>query len=203
MSQSNPGKSETPRITRREKAEQTRLLVFSTALSLLEGKAFEQITIRDIVQAAGVSVGTFYKYFQSKLDVYYETYALADAYFEDTVAPMLIQPDVRSRVLLYFDQYAAYSSEHTSLTLTKLLNNSSNTRFLRRSDSGMIPVLRETLQRGIDDKQLDLRESADDLAEYLMVAARGLVYDWCIHDGGYPLRPAMARYVGRLLRCCE
>lgn len=190
------------RISRKEQAEQTRLLVFNTALQLLEGKEFEQITVRDIVKAAGVSIGTFYKYFHSKLDVYYETYEQADDYFADRVAPMLVQPDVCQRVLMYFDQYAAYSCEHTSMTLTKILYNSSNNKFLRQSDHGMQPVLCDVLQKGIEDGQLMPDESAVQLAEFLMVAARGLVYDWCIHDGSYPLRPAMAHYVARLLKCC-
>ncbi len=188
------------RPTRKQQAEETRLLVFNTALSLLEERDFDSITIRDIVRAAGVSIGTFYNYFSSKLDVYYETYFLADAYFEETVAPLLTQPSLRERLLFFFDHYAAYSSEKTSLSLTKILYNSNNKRFMRQTETGLIPVLTRTLQKGIDDGQLVCEESADEIASFLMIAARGQVYDWCIHDGSYPLREAMAVMIRKLLR---
>ena len=66
----------------------------------------------------------------------------------------------------------------------------------------MLSVLSATLQKGMDEGQLETDETSRQMAEFLMVAARGLVYDWCIHDGSYPLRPAMASYIGKLLRCC-
>ncbi|MCD8324884.1 MAG: TetR/AcrR family transcriptional regulator [Clostridiales bacterium] len=188
------------KLSRKQQAEETRLLVFNTALSLLEERDFEEITIRDIVKAAGVSIGTFYNYFSSKLDVYYETYFLADAYFEEEVAPLLTQSTLRERLLFLFDRYAAYSSEITSMSLTKILYNSNNKHFMRQTDTGIIPVLTRTLQQGMDSGELVCEESATEIASFLMIAARGQVYDWCIHDGSYILREAMAGMIGKLLR---
>lgn len=190
------------RLTRREQAEQTRLLVFNTAISLLEEKDFEAITIRDIVKAAGVSIGTFYNYFSTKLDVFYETYYRADEYFAEKVEPLLVQPELRARLLYYFEQYASYSAEHTPLKLTKVLYNSSNKCFLRHSPNGMIPVLCRTLEKGKRDGQLASEETPERLAEYLMISARGLVYDWCIHGGDYELLPAMQRHMAMAMACC-
>ena len=190
------------KLSRKDQAVQTRLLVFNTALSLLERKSFEDITVRDIVSEAGVSVGTFYNYFATKLDVFYETYVLADDYFRDTVAGRLTQADARERLLLYFDEYAAYSAEHSGLKLSRILYNSSNTRFLRSADHGMLPVLTQTLERARRDGQLLPECDPGDTAEQLMIAARGLVYDWCIHSGSYDLRAAMARYMERMTRWC-
>lgn len=81
-----PAATETQqKLNRKDQAAQTRLLVFNTALKLLEHKDFEDIKIRDIVSEAGVSIGTFYNYFSTKLDVFYETYTLADDYFAEEV----------------------------------------------------------------------------------------------------------------------
>ena len=68
--------------TRRQlQAEQTKDKLFEAAVSLLAEKDFEQITIRDIVAKAHVSIGTFYNYYSTKMEVFYETYRVADHYF--------------------------------------------------------------------------------------------------------------------------
>ena len=65
--------------TRRQlQAEQTKDKLFEAAVSLLAEKDFEQITIRDIVAKAHVSIGTFYNYYSTKMEVFYETYRVAD-----------------------------------------------------------------------------------------------------------------------------
>ena len=56
--------------TRRQlQAEQTKDKLFEAAVSLLAEKDFEQITIRDIVAKAHVSIGTFYNYYSTKMDL--------------------------------------------------------------------------------------------------------------------------------------
>lgn len=188
------------RITRTEQAEKTRQRLFDAAYALLQEQPFEKITIRSIVQRAGVSIGTFYLYFSSKLDVYYQTYVIADEYFVKKVQPMLSLPSAFESLLLYFDQYAIYNAEYTSLRLTKLLYNPDNTCFLRESDPGMLSVLRDVVQRGLELGELNNAMDAERIVRFLMDAVRGLVYRWCISDGAFDLREAMRDYVSLLYR---
>lgn len=191
------------RNRRSQKAEETKRHIFQVALRLLDERNFEEIKVRDIVTAAQVSIGTFYNYYHTKLDVFYETYQMADEYFAQTVAPQLTQPDVRDRILLFFDEYAKYSSEITDLSLTKVLYNSDNTCFDRAKDYGIRQVLEAQVQYGLDTQALCSDVCASEIANFLLVATRGLVYNWCTHDGSYPIRPAMARFVSRLLRAFQ
>ena len=48
------------KTARQIQAEQTKLQIFEAAMRLLEVQDFETITVRDIVQEAHVSVGSFY-----------------------------------------------------------------------------------------------------------------------------------------------
>lgn len=186
------------KTSRQKQAEETKRHIFNVALKMLDEQGYEAIKVRDIAEAAGVSVGTFYNYYETKLDVFYETYILADEYFARTVASSLTQPTARERILRLFDEYARYSSEITDMSLTKLLYNSDNRWFNRESDEGIVPLLRQQVQFGLDRGELT-GGSATDIAQFLMVATRGLVYNWCTRNGEYPLRPAMERFVIRLL----
>lgn len=113
---------------------------------------------------------------------------------------MLVQPDVRSRVMLYFDEYAGYTAEHSGIKLSKILYNSSNRHFLRTTDHGMLPLLIKTLTKGKEDGQLRQDVVPEEAAEFLMIAARGLAYDWCVHGGEYDLRNTMQTYIARAVK---
>lgn len=55
----------------------TRKLLIVTVKQLLEKKKFDELTVQDILDASGISRGTFYRYFSDKYDVvntYYKEY---------------------------------------------------------------------------------------------------------------------------------
>lgn len=186
--------------TRHQQAEETKRHIFDTALALLDSRGFESITVRDIVKEANVSIGSFYHYFSSKLDVYYETYHLADEYFDTVVKPTLAGKPLKEAILLYFDYYAKYSNEITGLALTKVLYNSQNKYFDRESETGMHKVLEDLLQQGIDRKELLSKEPACEIAQFFLTAVRGKIYNWCTNDGAYDLREGVREYVKKLLK---
>jgi AcrR family transcriptional regulator len=187
--------------SRREQAEDTKLLIFNAALRLLDEMGFEKITVRDIVKAAEVSIGTFYYHYASKLDVFYETYYLADRYFEEKVAPLLTQASACERILRFFEHYAEYCSDLTSLALTSILFNSENKRFDRDKSAGILRILPELMSYGQENGELADFDTPYEMSRFFMISVRGLVYDWCTHDGAYDLKAAVGRHVERLLRC--
>ena len=186
--------------SRQTQAEQTKARLFAAAIGLLEEREFEEITIRDIVAAAQVSIGTFYNYYATKMEVFYETYRMADCYFCETVAPALMQAHVCDRVRCFFEYYAHYNSELTDMKMTRLLYNPDNPWFNRDPSGGMVGILIELLQSGLDSGELVGTDTAEEIASYLMISIRGLVYHWCTEKGGYPLKPAMLHFVDRLLQ---
>lgn len=189
--------------TRKQQAEETKRHIFSTALRMLNEQEFDSIKIRDIVREAGVSIGTFYNYYTTKVDVFYETYHLADEYFAQTVAPSLSQESVRERIFLFFDYYARYSCEFTSLALTKLLYNSNNKSFDRQVSVGMLPILVDLMRQGVASGELHSDETPEEMGQFLIVAVRGQVYHWCTNEGSYDLREAVQKFVARLLRAYQ
>lgn len=189
-----------PKTNRQLQAEQTKDKLFHAAESLLKEQDFDKITIRDITARAEVSVGTFYHYYATKLDVFYETYRLADEYFATVVSPLLTAPTAEENILLFFRHYAILNDEQTDRKLIYLLFNPANTYFNRESGEGMTTVLRGVVERGIASGEIVTGDDADYIVRYFMICARGLVYNWCTSDYSYDLKAETQRFTQRLLR---
>lgn len=185
---------------RQLQAEKTKDKLFYAANMLLSEKDYETITIRDIISRAEVSIGTFYHYFTTKMDVFYETFRLADQYFEDVVAPSLTQPTAYQQILAFFDHYVDYSCVRTNPRLIHLLYNPQNSHFNRDSGSGIMGTLVQVIQRGKDSGEITTEDSAVQIAEYLMITLRGLVYNWVTMERSYDLAGMMNWYLQRLLK---
>lgn len=193
--------AEETKTKRQLQAEQTKLKLFNAAVELLAVQDFERLTVRDIVTRANVSIGTFYNYYNSKLDVFYETYQVADRYFNEVVEPQLTQPTCAERVLCFFEHYARYSSEVTDLRMTRLLYGPDNPWFNRPLDNSLVGVLARVLQRGLDSGELtSYGDTAPEIASWMMICIRGLTYNWCTADGSYDLISATRWSAARLLR---
>ena len=179
---------------------QTKISLFNAAESLLSEKDFSQITIRDIVSRANVSIGTFYNYYTTKMEVFYETYQVADRYFDEVVSHQLPQGSPLAQILCFFDHYARYSSEMTDMKMTRLLYNPDNPYFNRPAQGGMVGLLMDLIQECLDAGELVSRgDSVEDMASYLMISIRGLVYHWCTLNGSYDLRARTQVFTQRLL----
>jgi AcrR family transcriptional regulator len=185
--------------SRQVQASQTKSKLFDCAHELLKEKAFNDISVRDIAEKAGVSVGAFYLYFPSKLDVFYQTYAIADQFFEREVVPKIASGKAKERIFAFFGVYAEYNSEVSGLRLAKILYNSDNKYFNRNSKTGMLPILSSIIEDGMSNGEIKSSYSHEKLAQYMMIAARGCVYHWCSVDGDFLLKDEMLEIIGLML----
>jgi AcrR family transcriptional regulator len=92
-------------------AEETKNKIVKATMEIMEKSGFNNMTIQEINERAGVSVGTFYHYFKTKEDVFYELYRKADNYFEEEVDRRLYAKDLttRERIVYYVSLYAQFN----------------------------------------------------------------------------------------------
>lgn len=91
-----------------------------------------------------------------------------------------------------------YNSDISLFALTKVLYNSDTPASTGRT-ARHGALLTECIQYGLDRGELASGHTAEEIENFLMVCIRGLVYDWCICDGGYDLKEKMKMYVDALL----
>ena len=188
------------RVTKRKlQAEETKKKIFEAAIELIEKKGFDNITIQGINKHAGVSVGTFYHYYKSKEDVFFELYRKADEYFQNEVYPLLEKEELSfdRKIILFFSKYALYNIENGLEYVSQLYNT--NNKFFIAQCRYMIELLEFIISDGQKKGVITTDMEAGEITDYLFVFGRGIVFDWCLHDGKYDLEKKMSAGFQRLL----
>jgi AcrR family transcriptional regulator len=182
--------------SRQLQAQKTKRKIYNAAVDLFSRHGFDNTTIEDISRKAGVSVGAFYHYYPSKTDIYSELYKKIDEYYETVVKAELVEDDFYDNVIIYFKRYAEYNAARGT-DAVKQLFNTLNVLFLDKNRY-MYKLLLEIIQRGEEKNQLTKDMTVSEIEEFLLVVARGVIYDWLLHEGDYDLEEKMVRYISEM-----
>jgi TetR/AcrR family transcriptional regulator, fatty acid metabolism regulator protein len=186
--------------TRRKiQADNTRKKIYEIAISLMEKKGFANTSIAEISRKAGMSVGTFYNYFPSKEEIFFDIFKKADEYFERTVERNLRNSSGTAidRIVLYFRYYAKYNQKRGFHNIDQLY--ATKTKYFIVKGRYMQELLKSIIAEGQAAGEISVDLDPDQITEYMFIASRGVVYDWCIHAGSYNLETKMKDYMGRLV----
>ena len=186
--------------TRRKiQADNTRKKLYDISIAFMEKKGLANTTVMEISRKAGVSVGTFYNYFTSKDDIVVDIFKKADDYFQQKVAKYFkdSSPDAGDQIVQYFRFYARYNQQRGLANITHLYNTMS--RFFAVKGRYMQELLTEIVRRGQERAELVSDMKPEDITEYLFMASRGVVFDWCVHKAKYNLEQRMTAYMKRLI----
>ncbi|QDX92588.1 TetR/AcrR family transcriptional regulator [Brevibacillus laterosporus] len=182
---------------RQEKAIETKRTIYRVALDLIKEKNFESISIEEISKKASVSVGTFYYYFGSKDEIYLCLFQEIDKRFALDIQAYEKKESTKDQLLHFFVKLATHTSE-LGLHINKQLYHGNNRLFTLKNSSTWTK-LQEIISQGQDRKELmtDLKE--EEILEYLIIISRGIIFDWCIHNGQYSLIDAMHKYMEKTI----
>ena len=187
------------KMTKRQlQAQNTREKIYRTSVELMEQKGLNNITVEEICKQAGVSVGSFYNCFESKSDILNEIYKVADEYFIDVVSKDMKDGSTNDKVVRFFCYYADYNVNR-GLEFIKHLYNPRNTMFIKKGRDMQL-VLQSVIAEGQVHGEITADMTPEEIVEYLFIAVRGVVYDWCLHNGEYDLVEFTRNYVKRLIK---
>ena len=144
-----------------------------------------------------MSVGSFYNYFKSKEVILIEIFKRADIYFENEVLNNLSSINALDQIVEFFTYYAKYN-EAVGIDTMKRLYNFNNKMFITKGRY-MQTLLQDLITNGQDKGEISHNMTVNEITEYLFIAARGIAYDWCLHDGKYDIKEFMYNYFKNLV----
>src|SRR3712207_5045492 len=179
----------------------TKKKIYDIATQLMKKKGYDNVTIQEICKNAGVSVGTFYHYFESKNEIFTELYKIADDFFYDTIKERLFSENTIDKIIEYFNYYAEYN-EKMGIDMMKQLYNSNNKMFITKGRHMQI-ILDTIIKDGQEKNEIKNNMTPQQITRFIFVLMRGVVYDWCLHDGEYNLKEEMRSEERRVGKECR
>ena len=170
----------------------TKNKIYDVAVELMEKNGYENIKIEDVCKKAKVSVGSFYNYFKSKSDILSEIFNRADNYFEIEVIDNLKSINSLDKIVEFFTYYANYN-EVVGIDTMKQLYQFNNKLFITEGRY-MQTSLQIIISDGQSKGEISKNTTVNEISKYLFIAARGIAYDWCLHDGEYDIKKFMNNY---------
>lgn len=177
---------------RKEQARQTEQAILNAAAELSRESSFDKVSIRDICRRAGITTGAFYHHFPSKEALLVKGFSSLDAYMESRMAGHEEDPPLE-RLYLLLSGYAGFFQEqgyelvsryYQHRLTTPSFASMAPTRFTLRA---MLECIREIEALGM----LIPGQSPEWVADFLFRHFRGVVIDWVLHQGSYPLLPKL------------
>lgn len=173
-----------------EKQKEKRKALALKAIPIIDAKGFHNTTTKELCGDMGISVGTFYHYFQDKNDIIMEFFNLIDSYYATIVQPFT---DTCANLLLAIRYFCVHYGIYCKLCGFEVCRQISIVPLIERnsqfiSDDRFISVLLNSIveqasQRG----QLSDEYPSDVLSKMILNMLRGFCSDWCKKNGTYDI----------------
>lgn len=187
------------KLTSRDKqAIATRKKIYRVGIKLIQKHGIDGVGVSQIAKAAGVSVGTFYHYYKSKLDLFMDLYRQADAFYENELAQQAASLPFADKLQLFFREYVALA-ENNGVPLTQKMYVADNSLFISGS-TGMHRVLDALIAEAQASGECTSDLDPEEISAELFIIARGVVFDWALHEGNYDIKEKMSKLLGIYLQ---
>lgn len=182
---------------RKVKRRIIRQKIFHATADLIREMDYANLTVRMICAEADVSVGMFYRNFQSKDDVltfFYER--IAEAY-EREMRDHLAGMPVKDLLIAYYSWVAGFAGRFGLEFVRRFLNPNSMSVKSDYAENQVVSIGKALLDGAVDRSEITLSDDRTtfDVTHDILVLVKGSLLDWAITGGAYDL----PRYVQALL----
>lgn len=177
----------------------SRQKIIDTTIELIRTKGAGFVTVRNVCQAADLSIGTFYHYFRDKDDLM--MYFISETSFEDCELKTDIH-EIADRIcelyMILIDRYlqlgesfmkSFYSTDNKSLSayMGEREGSFPEGTVMARSEREMLAAR----DAGIIRKDAAIHEICADICTIV----KGCVFEWCLNNATLDIRAALQRIV--------
>lgn len=195
-------------MLRKEKAIHTKNKLFETAVELIKENGYDNVTISDICEKAGVAKGTFYVHYKSKEDIVKESYYSDMSEFVLNQYNILISQNEKMGIKEKIEKFLMSEIMFTNhvgymvtcrayvTNLTECISKDSK-HFERREFTKKLKML---ILEGINQNVFETNQNVEDVFLYLESFTRGLMASWCFSNGEFDIVEKGEKYISEILK---
>lgn len=183
------------------KSKETKERIFMAAKHIIQKHGYEELSIKNICEEAGVSNGSFYHHFKTKDD-------LLSYYIEDqpNINPDLLDPprnagEAKIAIIHVYLNYVEYCEDLGVEFMSGYYNpkNQALNPAIRTERPYPIVTVQHYVERAIEAGVLTLDIPIDDFTTDVRMIVIGNVFEWCLRGGIADFAGNMRRSLGRYL----
>ena len=167
------------------KSKETKARIFKAAKDILRKKGYEELSIKNICEEAGVSNGSFYHHFKTKDD-------LLSYYIEEqpSINPDLLDlpadaKDAKETIIYVYINYVRYCEELGVEFMSNYYTpkNQSLNPLIRTERPYPIITVQNYLRKCMDAGIINTKLPLDALSTDIRMIVIGDVFEWCLKQG--------------------
>ena len=189
---------------RQRQALEMRAKIQSAALTLFNREGFENVSVEEIAQTVGCSVGNIYHYFKSKDELAIQVTQMVDEAYTVLEEEYLADRETSGREkLLDFVGRSLEISVSDPVLYKAFIHGLRypEQRVLQKNDSRVyFRVLLELVTLCQEEGSIHPSHDPDQVVEELVVLHRGALFEWRIYEGRFDLPQLGRRMARQLLR---
>ncbi len=184
-----------------QKSRETKEKIFQAAKRILQKKGYEELSIKNICEEAGVSNGSFYHHFRTKDD-------LLSYYIEDqpTINPDLLElPEnaagVKEGIIQVYLNYVKYCRELGVEFMSGYYDtkNQALNAAIRTERPYPIVTVQTYVEKAIAAGIVRLNVEIEEFTTDIRMIVIGNVFEWCLRKGEVDFEGNMSRSLGKYL----
>ena len=193
---------------RKLKAIETKNKIYEAARKLILDYGIDNVSVDSIVEAAGVSKGTFYVHFESKdaltVEFINEYTNKADIDYKSFLESLPEKMSIFDILTLLAEEIANFIDTNIGLEnmrvlykahLTKTIDTTSAISYNRE----LYNLFTKVLERGVMQGELRKDIPINSMAIHLILAIRGITFEWCIRYPDFDFKEQVLEHFRILL----
>lgn len=187
--------SQEPLSKQQQKSLETKTRIFQAAKRILKKSGYEDLSIKNICEEAGVSNGSFYHHFKTKDD-------LLSYYIEEQpgINPDLLDlpsdaEEAKKTIVYVYINYVHYCEELGVDFMSNYYTpkNQSLNPLIRTERPYPIITVHNYLQKCLDAGIVRLNQPLDEVTTDIRMLVIGNVFEWCLKQGNADFEGNMKR----------
>ena len=187
---------------REEQKQQTYQKILEAIQDLVNEKDYEAITIREIAQRAGISVGAYYKHFKSKDDIIFNQIHKSYLNTQETIVPQLNKKTGIENLEIYLDRQYEILGEIEIPWLREVFRIYLYHKVDEILDQNSVnyKVILNILEQGQNDGSIRNDVYKEELAWSTLKCIIANFYSFCMQNGNFDLKKVMKKEVFDLVK---
>lgn len=184
-----------------QKSKETKERIFRAAKRILQKNGYEQLSIKNICEEAGVSNGSFYHHFKTKDDIL--SYYIED---QPSINPDLLDlpqnsGEAKIAIIHVYLNYVEYCRELGVDFISGYYDtkNQALNPAIRTERPYPIVTVQNYVQRAVKQGIIRLNVSLEEFTTDIRMIVIGNVFEWCLHSGEADFEGNMRRSLGKYL----